>query len=50
MFCLILQPPEILRDFFFWGINSAGRVPALQAGCQEFESPILHLYSTLAQR
>ena len=24
------------------GINSAGRVPALQAGCQEFESPILH--------
>ena len=25
-----------------WGISSAGRAPALQAGCQEFESPILH--------
>ena len=25
-----------------WGISSVGRAPALQAGCQEFESPILH--------
>ena len=25
------------------GISSVGRAPALQAGCQEFESPILHL-------
>ena len=24
------------------GINSVGRVPVLHAGCQEFESPILH--------
>lgn len=24
-----------------WGISSVGRVPALHAGCQEFESPIL---------
>ena len=24
------------------GISSVGRAPALQAGCQEFESPILH--------
>jgi len=22
-----------------WGYSSAGRAPALQAGCQEFESP-----------
>ena len=25
-----------------WGISSAGRAPALHAGGQEFESPILH--------
>ena len=25
------------------GISSVGRAPALQAGCQEFESPILHV-------
>ncbi len=25
-----------------WGIGSVGRAPALHAGCQEFESPILH--------
>ena len=25
-----------------WGCSSAGRAPALQAGCQEFESPQLH--------
>lgn len=25
-----------------WGIGSAGRAPALHAGGQEFESPILH--------
>ena len=24
------------------GISSVGRAPALQAGCQEFESPIFH--------
>ena len=28
------------------GISSVGRAPALQAGCQEFESPILHGGST----
>ena len=27
-----------------WGISSAGRAPALHAGGQEFESPILHHY------
>lgn len=27
-----------------WGIGSAGRAPALHAGGQEFESPILHHY------
>ena len=27
------------------GISSVGRAPALQAGCQEFESPILHRVS-----
>ena len=26
------------------GINSVGRVSALQAGCQRFESAILHKY------
>ncbi len=32
----------------FWGISSAGRAPALHAGGQGFESPILHhfVYST----
>ena len=25
-----------------WGFSSVGRAPALHAGCQEFESPILH--------
>ena len=25
-----------------WGISTVGRAPALQAGSQEFESPILH--------
>ena len=25
-----------------WGISSVGRAPALQAGCQRFESAILH--------
>ena len=29
-----------------WGINSVGRVPALQAGCQEFDSPMLHARNT----
>ena len=28
------------------GISSVGRAPALQAGCQEFKSPILHGVST----
>lgn len=30
-----------------WGISSAGRAPALHAGGQEFESPILHQYISL---
>ena len=31
------------------GISSAGRAPALHAGGQEFESPILHQYKVLKQ-
>ena len=30
------------RLCIFWGCSSVGRAPALQAGCQEFESPQLH--------
>lgn len=30
------------KDTIMWGIGSAGRAPALHAGGQEFESPILH--------
>ena len=33
-----------------WGISSAGRAPALHAGGQEFESPILHHFKTRAER
>src|SRR5699024_8343540 len=29
-----------------WGISSVGRAPALQAGCQEFDSPMLHKITT----
>ena len=32
----------IVLVFLLWGCSSAGRAPALQAGCQEFESPNLH--------
>ncbi len=31
-----------------WGISSAGRAPALHAGGQEFESPILQFKRQLA--
>jgi len=27
-------------------LAQSGRAPALQAGCQEFESPILHKYKS----
>ena len=30
------------REIGIWGHSSVGRAPALQAGCQEFESPCLH--------
>ena len=30
------------RNVITWGISSIGRAPALHAGGQEFESPILH--------
>ena len=36
---------EIFTDWLsikVWGFSSAGRAPALHAGGQEFESPILH--------
>ena len=29
-----------------WGISTVGSAPALQAGSQEFESPILHEFVT----
>ena len=32
-----------------WGFSSAGRAPALHAGGQEFESPILHHLKQLEQ-
>jgi hypothetical protein len=35
-----MLPPPTIR-----GISSVGRAPALQAGCQEFESPILHEFT-----
>lgn len=28
----------------WWGISSVGRAPALHAGGQEFEPPILHFF------
>ena len=31
-------------DHPIWGISSVGRAPALQAGGQEFEPPILQNY------
>ena len=33
---------DIQLEKRIWGISSVGRAPALHAGCQEFESPILH--------
>ena len=33
-----------------WGFSSAGRAPALHAGGQEFESPILHHLKSRAER
>ena len=36
--------PKKRREPDIWGISSAGRAPALHAGGQEFESPILHHY------
>lgn len=33
-----------------WGISSAGRAPALHAGGQEFESPILQNLKIRAER
>ena len=34
----------------FWGYSSVGRAPALQAGCQRFESAYLHLRVSLLQQ
>ena len=34
---VLVAPPSLPR-----GLSSVGRAPALQAGCQEFESPRLH--------
>jgi hypothetical protein len=30
------------NNFYSWGFSSVGRAPALQAGCQRFESANLH--------
>lgn len=35
---------ELLLDKTIWGINSVGRVSALQAECRKFDSCILHHY------
>src|SRR5687767_15667199 len=40
---VLVPPPPRLR-----GLSSVGRAPALQAGCQEFDSPRLHMQSTPA--
>ncbi len=29
-----------------WGFSSVGRAPALQAGCQQFESANLHYFTS----
>jgi hypothetical protein len=34
-----------IAHVLLWGISSVGRAPALHAGGQEFESPILHFTS-----
>ncbi len=31
-----------LPNLILWGFSSVGRAPALQAGCQRFESANLH--------
>ena len=37
--------------WIIWGFSSVGRAPALQAGCQRFESAILHVrYLTMDYR
>lgn len=38
---MVSQVQALLGEF--WGCNSVGRVPALQAGSQEFNPPQLHL-------
>ena len=42
--------PKKRREPDIWGISSAGRAPALHAGGQEFESPILHHFKIRAER
>lgn len=46
--CALNKKASETRSKRFWGYNSVGRVPALQAGRQEFESPYLHFRSQLA--
>ena len=36
---------RVITDVISRGISSVGRAPALQAGCQRFESAILHRYN-----
>ena len=41
-----LREVTITKLFYFnrnWGFSSAGRAPALQAGCQEFDPPNLQI-------
>ena len=52
-FCEVLSAAYSGTILFFRGHSSVGRAPALQAGCQGFESPCLHakrdLVYTLSQ-
>lgn len=36
------DPPSALHSAITWGISSAGRAPALQAGGRRFDPVILH--------
>ena len=42
---VLLDPPCSRKRV--WGLSSVGRAPALQAGCQRFESVRLHHYTSI---
>ncbi len=39
-------PPRVTT---IWAISSAGRAPALQAGCRQFDPVIAHHFASVAQ-